>query len=63
VFNSNEIIIISIFWLNKGNIVAKAFDGDVGIIDMHIEDMFLAISGKYLDILSSLVTLTLQILT
>jgi hypothetical protein len=43
--------------------VTKAFVRDVGIIDMHIDDMFWAKSGQYLDILSSLVTLTLQILT
>jgi hypothetical protein len=40
-----------------------SFGRDVDIIDMHIRDMLWAISGKYLDILSSLVTLTLQILT
>jgi hypothetical protein len=43
--------------------VTKAFDKNVGIIDMHIGDMLLAKSGQYLDILSSLETLTLQILT
>jgi hypothetical protein len=46
-----------IIYYNKGNIkqntpVTKAFDRDVGIVDMHIGDMFRAISGKYLDILS-----------
>jgi hypothetical protein len=44
--------------------VTKAFDRDVGIIDMHIEDMLWAICGKYLNVfLSSLVTLALQIFT
>jgi hypothetical protein len=43
--------------------ITKAFDKDVGIIDMHVGDFLYAKSGKYLDILSSLVTLTLQILT
>jgi hypothetical protein len=59
---------VGILHVKKGYIVAKlitpvtkAFDRDVGIIDMHIGDMLWAISGKYLDILSSLVTL--QILT
>jgi hypothetical protein len=41
----------------------KAFVRDVGIIAMYIDDMLWAISGHYLDILSSLVTLTLKILT
>jgi hypothetical protein len=35
--------------------VTEAFDRDVGIIDMHTGDMLRAITGKYLDILSSLV--------
>jgi hypothetical protein len=42
----------------------KAFfrhDRDLGIIDMHIGDMTWAISGQYLDILSFLVILTMQI--
>jgi hypothetical protein len=43
--------------------ITKAFDRDVDIIDMHIGDMLWAISRKYLDVLSPLVTLTLQILT
>jgi hypothetical protein len=43
--------------------ITKAFDRDVGIIDMHVGDMLWAVSGKYLDILSSLVFLTLQIST
>jgi hypothetical protein len=40
--------------------VTKAFVRDVGITDMHIDDMLWAISRQYLDILSSPVTLTLQ---
>jgi hypothetical protein len=48
----------------KGNIVAKyARHKSFSQRDMHIGDMLLAISGQYLDILSSLVTLTLQIST
>jgi hypothetical protein len=34
--------------------VTEAFERDVGITDMHIGDMLWVISGKYLDILSSL---------
>jgi hypothetical protein len=48
--------------LSQNTPVAKALDRDVGIIDTNIGDMLWAISGKYLDILSYLVTLTLQIL-
>jgi hypothetical protein len=42
--------------------VTKVFDRYKAIIDMHIEDMLWSISGK-MDILSSLVTLNLQIIT
>jgi hypothetical protein len=35
--------------------VTEAFDRDVGLKDMHIGGILWAISGKYLDILSSLV--------
>jgi hypothetical protein len=48
--------------LSQNTPVTKAFVRDVGIIDMHIGDMLWAISGQYLDILSSEMTLTSQIL-
>jgi hypothetical protein len=57
------IILLTRATLSQNTSVKKAFDRDVGIIDMQIGDMFWAISAKYLDILSWLVTLTLQILT
>jgi hypothetical protein len=43
--------------MSQNTPVTKAFDRDVGTIDMPKEDMLWAISRTYLDILSSLVTL------
>jgi hypothetical protein len=54
------LLIVVTLILNRDN---KAFVRDVGIIDMHIGDMLWTVSGQYLDILSSLVTLISQILT
>jgi hypothetical protein len=54
-FGSGELIIITRATLSQYTSVTEAFDRDVGIIYMHIGDMLWAISGKYLDILSSLV--------
>jgi hypothetical protein len=50
--------------LSQNTPVKKAFDSDVGIIDMHIGETLWAISGKYLDIVSPhFMTFTLQIFT
>jgi hypothetical protein len=53
--------IVSISFQNTP--ITKAFDRDLGIIDMHIGDMLWAISGKYLDALTSIVTLQILFIT